>query len=826
MPFPVIESFVAREPGSPNATLGAVSIVLPENIVKGDLILVLIAIDQNRLLNIDTKASGTGWQVLNGIVTTEVTLYSCWKIADNFNTLIINLPAIDSVTYSSFRISGGVSIEQSVSSTTGSTANPDPPSLTPSGGAKDYLWLTVVAHDAQVVATAAPTGFSNLNSITAAATGGVSISWASQNLNASTIDPDPFTAAAEQFIAVTLAVSPANAKKYVFIDTDNGVTTPAGTENGSDGKYHTSSTWPANTATWLSLSNALNNTTIRAITDDVIILCRGTTADTSRAVANSMTCANLTIQGNATNSVWDTTKYRLVSTSVSDSHLEVLTTTITGNLQFKNLQLEGNGSNTTQSILYADGNLNSTNLIDSCIFRFNTSASNAIAGVASGFRTTGDTSCTWNIYNSIFYNIAATGVSSSANGVRIDGSATLVINVYNCIVSNITGGSGIARGFAFTPNNIATLKNCAIQGTSSSDVLNADLINYCATDDTYSGIGNITGLNWANQFEDYTNGDFRLKQGSALIGAGIGPLADSTVPLTDIAGFDRNTQTSDIGPLKWTTGSKIGITSVSDALQKIKPHALTFARDSSIGGAYILAYSQFSTLTPISGIVLNNVQQLTTSDFLEYSNSPAGLYQYIYQINLQTPSITGTVYGDGRGYGCILCDALWISTGFSVGLGLQTINSPTLPPRDINETSNGEGIIPFVYAALVPGVAGGNITITYTNSQGIPNRTAIGNVATGTQSESGMFVTLQAGDTGVRSIQSLEFDTDHVSGRYAICLVRPLVTVSANFARPTYNSIDNIYLTKLFNNTVFFPIAFRAQSGVKLFGTIYLCEGS
>ena len=344
--------------------------------------------------------------------------------------------------------------------------------------------------------------------------------------------------------------------KYVFIDTDNGGTPSNATPDTSTSKYQTSSSWPANGARWSSLNGALSDATIRGITDDVTIYCQGVAADTTRAVANSMTCANLTIEGNATGAAWDATKYRLVTATASDSHLEVYTTaTITGNLEFKKLQIEANGSGATQAALYADGNPSSTNLIDSCIFRFSTAARAAVTGVAAGYRTTGDTACTWNIRNSIFYDIGGNGVSASANGIRIDGSSAVTYNVYNCTVSNISSGSGTARGFAFSANNITTVKNCAVFGTASNDLLNADTVAYCATDDTYSGTGNLTGLTWTNQFQDYVNGDFRLKTGSSLIGAGIGPSSDANVPTPDIAGVTRSGTTTDIGAAMFVSGS-------------------------------------------------------------------------------------------------------------------------------------------------------------------------------------------------------------------------------------------------------------------------------
>lgn len=268
----------------------------------------------------------------------------------------------------------------------------------------------------------------------------------------------------------------------------------------------------------------------------------------------------------------------------------------------------------------------------------------------------------------------------------------------------------------------------------------------------------------------------------------------------------------------------MSILSIADAISNIRP-TIFFSKTSSVGSASIIAYSGGLNSTGISGIAITSQSQVNSTDFLEYSAPAPGNYHYISRVDV-TAAQTSSVYSEARGYGVLLCDVLWGSAGFSVGLGVQNINSVELPPRDINESINGEGVFPFIHATgSSVGAGGGNIFLTYTNSAGVSGRSGQGVVPDGTQGGVADFIGLQSGDIGVKSIQTLEFNVDHISGVYVLYLVRPLVYVISNAWPKSCNGLDNIYLTKIFNNTVFFPICVRAQSGMNFAGSVYLSEG-
>jgi hypothetical protein len=113
------------------------------------------------------------------------------------------------------RITGAhVSTASEVASTSGDASNADPPSLTPTGGSKDYLWIAVAGNGATGETTgftAAPTNYTGLQSNGTSSGGSTAnIATATRQLTASSENPGTFTPNSNRFwAAATVAVYPA-----------------------------------------------------------------------------------------------------------------------------------------------------------------------------------------------------------------------------------------------------------------------------------------------------------------------------------------------------------------------------------------------------------------------------------------------------------------------------------------------------------------------------------------------------------------------------------------------------------------------------------------
>jgi hypothetical protein len=133
-----------------------------------------------------------------------------------------------------------------------------------------------------------------------------------------------------------------------------------------------------------------------------------------------------------------------------------------------------------------------------------------------------------------------------------------------------------------------------------------------------------------------------------------------------------------------------------------------------------------------------------------------------------------------------LCDYLLYYPFVDMGTNDEQVmtNAATLP-----RYVDGEDVR-IVVVMTNPQVTGGQtFSLSYTNQNGVAGRTtvvqttnnatAIGsvlNAATATAGANGPFVPLQAGDTGVRSVESMTFLTGTDVGLASVVLVRPIAS--------------------------------------------------
>jgi len=119
----------------------------------------------------------------------------------------------------------------------------------------------------------------------------------------------------------------------------------------------------------------------------------------------------------------------------------------------------------------------------------------------------------------------------------------------------------------------------------------------------------------------------------------------------------------------------------------------------------------------------------------------------------------------------------------------QTTNNTVTLPR----YTDGAGVQCFIFNPNTTALGAGtpNMSINYTNSDGTAGRdtptvlpigkTAAANgliIYSGTGAgKYGPFMPLQAGDKGIRSIQTIQNSTSYVSGEYCVALCRPLLTL-------------------------------------------------
>lgn len=158
----------------------------------------------------------------------------------------------------------------------------------------------------------------------------------------------------------------------------------------------------------------------------------------------------------------------------------------------------------------------------------------------------------------------------------------------------------------------------------------------------------------------------------------------------------------------------------------------------------------------------------------------------------------------------VLFDVLWVNSGLVVTTTTaQAITTPTLPARDINGTTNGEGCsiaLLFVAASTLAAV-GSNLTVSYTNSDGVAGRTATLSAIVGSQVPATpvigtiVWFNLAAGDRGVRSIQSITLGTSMLTGTISLMITRDIATIGTTIPNVNAQKIIGMPGIRLYNGT-------------------------
>lgn len=233
-----------------------------------------------------------------------------------------------------------------------------------------------------------------------------------------------------------------------------------------------------------------------------------------------------------------------------------------------------------------------------------------------------------------------------------------------------------------------------------------------------------------------------------------------------------------------------------------------FAKDSGAPGAW-------SPGTP--GINGRNTDGTTAADLgcITVGNPTSGAW-YVRDFNIAA-SQAGMF---------ILADVLWVNTGLVVTTTTaQAITQPTLPLRDNLGTSNGYGIGAglLVTTATTNAAVISNITLQYTNSNGVAGRTGTISSFPAT-AVIGTFVPfqLQAGDVGVRSIQSITLGTTLTAGAISLIAFNFLGTSPVTIANVGSIAFEKQLDLRIQNGHCLLPFWLASNTtATNLTGTVY-----
>lgn len=173
--------------------------------------------------------------------------------------------------------------------------------------------------------------------------------------------------------------------------------------------------------------------------------------------------------------------------------------------------------------------------------------------------------------------------------------------------------------------------------------------------------------------------------------------------------------------------------------------------------------------------------------------------------------------GQANGIGAFtLIDRLWQNSGFTVtSTGAQTVSSAAFPARDRDGTTNGVGVQIGLEVSATMGAGTPTLTVSYTNSAGTAGRT--GTIVCLTTLPVGSFVpmTLQAGDIGVQSVQTVTQSATMTSGTYHLVAYRSIAMIPCPTAN-VHNDRDGVSLglPRMYDNSVPFFLFTTSNTGL------------
>ena len=144
----------------------------------------------------------------------------------------------------------------------------------------------------------------------------------------------------------------------------------------------------------------------------------------------------------------------------------------------------------------------------------------------------------------------------------------------------------------------------------------------------------------------------------------------------------------------------------------------------------------------------------------------------------------------------------------------QTINTGALPSRDVAGSANGDGVNWALEIITATGAGAATPSIGYTNQSGTASRSAslidtyVASSAIGAFYRFGM----QAGDTGIKTVETLTLNVSMTSGSIALVAYRVLAELELTGAF-VGNAVDALTsgFPRLYNGCVPFLVSSRTQ---------------
>ena len=225
MTFPTIAS-TANNVSAVDTTSFAVT--MPDGIEAGDLLVVVISNDSTRGPQVPLPS---GWYASRSAATPVTHIF--WRIAAGSDSFTLCPELAEQCAARAYRITGcSATVAPEFAFAEGSA---NPPSLTPSWGSADTLWIVACGMDGNYTCSGYPTNYTNTGTqVSGGSSGQVGQGWATRENATTTEDPGTFTAGGPTN-SVTIAIPPVDvtANIWAIAQGSKGMVSPSDSDTTS-----------------------------------------------------------------------------------------------------------------------------------------------------------------------------------------------------------------------------------------------------------------------------------------------------------------------------------------------------------------------------------------------------------------------------------------------------------------------------------------------------------------------------------------------------------------------------------------------------------------
>lgn len=188
------------------------TVTLPNGIVAGELLIVILGVNRGDGIS----WGGTGFTEFFDVAKGGICeLAFAYKKATGSETTISVTTGDENAAWTCYRIANAedpaTQAPEASTGATGTSNTPNPDSITPTGGEKDYLFLAAHVNDDGRTTSVFPSGYSNGLSIESSeGANDCGVASAERLLTASSENPGTFTiSSSDDWVAATIAIHPA-----------------------------------------------------------------------------------------------------------------------------------------------------------------------------------------------------------------------------------------------------------------------------------------------------------------------------------------------------------------------------------------------------------------------------------------------------------------------------------------------------------------------------------------------------------------------------------------------------------------------------------------